>query len=145
MRASRGTTLVEVLIVIAIISLMLALVLGKGGGCLIGCNSDYSQGERVGVVVKLSHKGWQNKTWEGQMNLGGMTTNSQGHLETNVWAFTVPDEDEDSLKLLQEAQRTQKPVVVQYKEWMMRPGCQTDSGYIVQHVEYVKTEKPVTK
>jgi hypothetical protein len=74
-----------------------------------------------------------------------MTANSQGHLETNVWRFTVPDEDEASLKLLQEAQRTQKPVIVKYKEWMIRPGCQTDSGYIVQGVEYVKLEKPAAK
>jgi len=72
------------------------------------------------------------------MNLGGMVSNSQGHLETNVWHFTIPDEDETSLKLLQEAQRTQKPVIVKYKEWMIRPGCQTDSGYMVQSAEYVK-------
>lgn len=141
MKMKRGVTLVEVLLVISIMAIMIALVFGKSGGCLVGCNDSYSEGERVGIVTKLSHKGWQNKTWEGQMNLGGMVTNSQGHQETNVWAFTVPEEDETTLKLLQEAQRTQKAVIIRYKEWQVRPGCQTDSGYIVQGAEYVKTEK----
>lgn len=144
MRSNRGVSLVEVLTVVAIMAILGSLLLGRGG-CFVGCNDSYSEGERVGIVTKISYKGWQNKTWEGQMNLGGMVSNSQGHLETNVWAFTVSEEDEASLKILQEAQRTQKPVIVKYKEWMIRPGCQTDSGFIVQGVEYVKTEKPASK
>src|SRR4029077_3496738 len=138
MRTNRGVTLLEVMYVIAIAGLCMALCFGARG-CPVGCNDSYSEGERVGVVTKISHKGWQNKTWEGEMNLGGMVSNSQGHLETNVWHFTIPDEDEASLKLLQEAQRTQKPVIVKYNEWMIRPGCQTDSGYMVQSAEYVKS------
>ena len=138
MRTNRGVTLLEVIYTIMIVGICLALCFGTRG-CPVGCNDSYSEGERVGVVTKISHKGWQNKTWEGEMNLGGMVSNSQGHLETNVWHFTIPDEDETSLKLLQEAQRTQKPVIVKYKEWMIRPGCQTDSGYMVQSAEYVKS------
>ncbi len=29
----------------------------------------YSEGERVGVVQKLSYKGWICKTWEGELNM----------------------------------------------------------------------------
>lgn len=145
MKNNRGTSLTEVLTLITIAGICLALCFGARG-CPVGCNDSYSEGERVGIVTKISHKGWQNKTWEGQLNLGGLTSNAQGHLETNVWAFTIPDEDEASLKILQEAQRTQKPVVIRYKEWMIRPGCQTDSGYIVQGAEFVKSEKsPASK
>jgi prepilin-type N-terminal cleavage/methylation domain-containing protein len=141
----RGVTLLEILIVITIIGILASLLFGARGGCIIGCNSDYSEGERVGVVTKLSLKGWNYKTWEGEMNLGGLAANSQGQLEANVWHFTVPEGDEDSLKLIKEAQRTQKPVIIKYKQWMIRPGCQTDSGYIVQGAEYVKTEPSKAK
>jgi hypothetical protein len=134
-------TLVETMLVMTIAGILSALVFGRGGGCLVGCNPDYSEGERVGIVTKLSRKGWQNKTWEGEMNLGGMKTGSDGKLETNVWKFTIPDEDEDSIKLIQEAQRSQKPIIIRYKEWQLHPVRQTDSGFMVQGVEYVKPEK----
>jgi pilin/secretion family protein with methylation motif len=142
---NKGITLVEVMLIITIIGILLALCFSARGGCLVGCNSDYSEGERVGVITKLSLKGWNYKTWEGQMNLGGMVQDTEGKLATNVWNFTVPEGDEDSLKLLKEAQRTQKPVIIRYKEWMIRPGCQTDSGYIVQGAEYVKVEPSKAK
>ncbi len=130
-------SLVKIFTATTIMGLMGALILGRGG-CLIGCNPDYSEGERVGIVTKLSRKGWQYKTWEGEMNLGGLTSGADGKLETNVWKFTIPDEDEASLKLLQEAQRSQRAVIVRYKEWQFHPMTQTDSGYIVQGAEYVK-------
>lgn len=144
MKTNRGFTLAEILIVICILGLILSLIVGKGG-CLIGCNDSYSEGERVGIVTKLSLKGFQYKTWEGEMNLGGLASNSEGRLEANIWAFTIPDESKESLMIIQEAQRTQKPVVIRYKEWMIRPRCTTDSGYMVQSVEYVKSEKPASK
>lgn len=141
MKTNRGFTLIELVIVIVVMTFFLALIVGQGG-CLIGCNDSYSEGERVGIVTKLSHKGWQYKTWEGEMNLGGLASNSEGHLEANIWAFTIPDEDEKTLKLIQDAQRMQKPIVIRYKQWMIKPRCTTDSGYMVQSAEYVKAEKP---
>lgn len=139
-----GKSPVEVFVIMAIAAIFAALVFGSKG-CPVGCNDSYSEGERVGIVTKISIRGWRYKTWEGEMNLGGLTSNANGQIETNVWRFTVPEEDEASLKLLQEAQRSQKPVIVKYKEWMIRPGCQTDSGYIVQGVEYVKTDSKESK
>lgn len=129
------------MIAIAIAGILFSLLAGKGG-CLIGCSSDYSEGERVGIVTKLSLKGWHYKTWEGEMNLGGLAAKANGQLEANVWQFTVPEEDDATLKLLQNAQRTQKPVIIRYKQWMIRPMTATDSGYIVQSAEYVKDEAP---
>lgn len=137
---NRGFTLVELMVVICIIGICLALIFGSGG-CFVGCNADYSEGERVGTVIKLSHKGWQYKTWEGELNLGGLAQNSQGQLEANVWEFTVPETDEATLKFIQEAQRSQKPVIIKYKQWMIRPRTETDSGYIVQGAEYVKSSE----
>jgi hypothetical protein len=46
----------------------------------------YSEGERVGILQKLSHKGWVCKTYEGELALyviSGVTP--------QIWAFTVRD------------------------------------------------------
>ena len=136
-----GITLVEVMTIICIIGIMGALLFGARGGCLIGCNPDYSSGTRVGVVTKFSHKGWNYKTWEGEMLMGGVVDGGRGSIQANVWKFTVPEEDDENRKKIEEALRTQKPIVIEYTEWMVRPNCQTDSGYIVKTVEFVKQDK----
>lgn len=73
-----------------LIALTLALLVGDVGltGCT-GCGEDYSDGERVGPIVKFSKKGLLIKSREGQMNLGGMTSDGQGHMVANTWEFTV--------------------------------------------------------
>ncbi len=54
----------------ALVSLLLALLLGAG---LLAAYTwgvltwNYSEGERVGYVQKLSRKGWVCKTWEGEL------------------------------------------------------------------------------
>jgi hypothetical protein len=79
---------------------------------LSGC-FDYSDGSRVGVVTKLSRKGLICKTWEGQMNLGGMKTvtvtssdgkSSMDQTVPNTFDFTVED-----LSLLPKFKRQWKP------------------------------------
>lgn len=141
MRRVDGKSLIEVLVIMTIAGILFALAFGGCRGCIIGCNDGYSEGERTGIVTKLSYKGFGYKTWEGEMNLGGLASDAKGNLQANIWQFTVPVEDEDSRKFIQEAQRTQKPVVIRYKEWMIRPVRETDSGYMVQSVEFVKADK----
>lgn len=50
---------------------------------------EYSTGERVGFVVKLSKKGFMWPTWEGTMQLGP----SQGGIAADSWDFSVSDEE----------------------------------------------------
>lgn len=135
----KGVTLVEVIVVITILTIIAAILCG-GRGCLVGCDPNYSDGTRVGVVTKFSHKGWSYKTWEGEMNMGGMVSDGQGGSHVSVWKFTVAEEDEENQKKIQDALKTQKQVIVQYSEWRVRPNCQTDSGYIVKSVEFVKPQ-----
>lgn len=47
----------------------------------------YSDGERAGVLQKLSHKGWLCKTWEGELLLTPMAGTLPEKFE-----FTVPDD-----------------------------------------------------
>src|SRR5258706_10928174 len=47
----------------------------------------YSDGERVGVLQKLSHKGWLCKTWEGELAMYVVAG-----VAPQIWAFTVRDD-----------------------------------------------------
>jgi hypothetical protein len=72
----------------------MAVLLATGAtGCVSGCDEGYSDGERAGVITKLSRKGLLIKSWEGQMNLGGVTQKSDdkgnSYMTANTWEFTV--------------------------------------------------------
>lgn len=49
----------------------------------------YSDGIRAGKVMKLSKKGILFKTWEGQMDLGGLYE-AEG-TATTIWDFSIQD------------------------------------------------------
>jgi hypothetical protein len=140
----RGTTLGELLVVIAILAILCA-ILTKGTGC--GCGEGYSEGDRTGTIVKCSYKGLMSstKSWEVDMNLGGMVPSGEkgGGFVANVWHFTV--EDEEVLKKVQEAQKNQRPVTIHYVEWLSKPGCRSETGYFAKSCEYVDPPKPEKK
>ncbi len=52
--------LIPVLLAIVVLAALYAVVVWKWS---------YSTGERVGVVQKISNKGWVCKTWEGELNM----------------------------------------------------------------------------
>jgi hypothetical protein len=47
---------------------------------------DYSDGERVGILLKLSRKGWICKTYEGEL-----AQYVVGGVAPQIWSFTVLD------------------------------------------------------
>jgi len=70
-------------IVIVIIALVIAYFI---------CNYTYSDGNRAGVIIKFSRKGFIFKTYEGELNIGGMG-NIPGTAQMNqVWDFSVRDQ-----------------------------------------------------
>ena len=98
-----------------------------------GCVPDYSEGERTGLVTKISKKGFIWKTWECHMNLGGVVPGGKdGAMIPNVWFFTV--ENEEVLAALQVAQTSQKPVTIRYSEWLFKPVPRTETGYMALEV-----------
>ena len=87
-----------------------------------GCGT-YSEGERSGELVKFSKKGLVCKTWEGQMNTGGVSNGA-----ANTWEFTV--EDEGVAKILQN--KLGQKIDVNYKQEVMTGPCRSETNYFVK-------------
>lgn len=121
-------------VVVGVIGLFGAL----GRGCCVGCAPGYSDGERTGIVSKFSRKGRAYKSWEGELNCGGLrqraATDSAGNarVETvaNVWAFHATDAQ---AARLQDAMRRGEAVTIRYRQWWHSPITQ-DSDYDVLEV-----------
>lgn len=103
-------------------------------GCMTGCGNGYSEGTRTGTITKFSRKGIMWKSYEGEMNLGGMRagTDASGNtaLVPNVWQFHASDL---MAPKVEEAQRSGKPVSIHYRQWIVSPVTQ-DAGYDVVSV-----------
>jgi len=90
----------------------------------------YSDGNRAGRLIKFSHRGYVFKTFEGEMNLGGINTTNGGVLINNMWEFSVNDKAvADSLSKLEG-----KDITVHYKEKISTLPWRGDSKYIVDKV-----------
>jgi len=100
-----------------------------------GCGRGYSEGSRSGQVTKFSNKGLMFKSWEGEMNLGGMKSNGDGNLVPNVWLFSVTDES--LIDEIKSAQENGERLTVHYEEYLISPVDQ-DSGYTAVKVEVKK-------
>lgn len=87
----------------------------------------YSEGERSGILQKISHKGWICKTFEGELAV----TTSPG-VAPIIWNFTVPD----PLVVEKLNAATGKSVVLHYQEHRGIPSsCFGDTGYFVTDVQ----------
>jgi hypothetical protein len=52
----------------------------------------YSEGYRAGKIMKLSKKGYLIKTYEGQLDVGGLQAETEDGAATTVWSFSVKNE-----------------------------------------------------
>ncbi len=106
-------------------------------GCVSGCNSGYSDGDRVGTISKFSRKGVIFKSWEGEMALGGFKTDKQsGQSIANIWTFHAKNSMANKVK---DAMNTGKPVKLSYSQWLVNPIDQ-DSDYDITNVEVLNQE-----
>lgn len=127
-----GFTLMELLVVIAIMTIIGGILVGGLKGCSPG---GYSTGSRAGIVTKFSNKGLFNKSWEGELSIGGTTTDSEGHLVANNWAFSVVDLE--VVTKIQDALDHGTRVRLTYKQGGLVLGTR-DTSYIVTDVTPIK-------
>lgn len=102
-------------------------------------NYTYSEGNRAGKLIKFSKQGFLFKTYEGEMNLGGVTNAANNTMMMNyMWDFSVTDQSvaEELLKL------EGKDISVHYKQKMGKLPWRGDTKYIVDKVVEVKPDTP---
>jgi hypothetical protein len=75
---------------------------------LFALYGNFSGGEQVGKVIKISNKGYVFKTWEGQLNTG--------EIQQGMWDFSVKPSDKIILGELRDAMRSGKRVALYYDE-----------------------------
>jgi hypothetical protein len=95
----------------------------------------YSEGNRAGRLIKFSSRGYLFKTYEGEINLGGITNATNGNIMMNyMWDFSVVDPlVADSLSKLEG-----KDIRVHYKEKLAKLPWRGDTKYVVDKVEEIK-------
>lgn len=122
----------------ALIILTLAIAaLGTMMG-LVAYHWTYSEGYRVGTVIKLSHKGFVFKTWEGQIDLGFLAPPSEpgaAPIATRLWDFSVHDKDVTVRKDLDKAISHNRRVKLYYEEKVWQIFAWGDTKYFVTKVE----------
>ena len=96
----------------------------------------YSDGSRSGLLQKFSHKGNVFKTYEGELVLNSLGSNSSGSMSNEKFYFSVDDKLIASKLSSLEGQR----VVLHYQEKKNSLSWRGDSPYIVDSV--IKVDKP---
>jgi len=95
----------------------------------------YSEGNRAGRLIKFSKKGFIFKTYEGELNLGGVSNATNGNIMMNyMWDFSVVNNKvADSLSRLEG-----KDIRVHYKEKLTKLPWRGDTKFVVDNVEVIK-------
>ena len=95
----------------------------------------YSEGNRAGRLIKFSKQGFLFKTYEGEMNLGGVSNTVNNSMMMNyMWDFSVDDKSVADTLLKLEG----REISVHYKQKMGKLPWRGDTKYIVDRVVEVK-------
>lgn len=105
-------------------------------GYILICGMHYSSGARTGIVIKASKKGFVFKTYEGELNLGGISEGDGTIMPTRVWNFSIPKGDTAVYNAIIRSQG--KHVRLYYDELLKVFFWQGDTPYMVNKVEVVK-------
>ncbi len=134
----RAVTLIELLVILAITMILVGIlgvpIISLCGGAV----RDYSEGVRSGVVYKISKRGLIWKSYEGEMNLGGMSADANGQMTANTFRFSV--RDDALIKKIEEASTSGKRVTLHYDQYFVRP-MQIETHYVIDKVEFIHDGK----
>lgn len=113
------------------------------GGCGICNNWKYSEGDRTGMINKISTSGFVWDSYEGQMALEGIS-GSGNSLGANVWDFAIdnywPANKRDELAgKLRDAMNSGIKVKVHYQQMVQTWPRRSGSRYLVQSVEPINS------
>lgn len=98
------------------------------------CGLTYSEGSRSGVLTKVSRKGVVFKTYEGELNVGGLNQGDGTIMPLSIFQFSVREKSVyDQLEASQG-----KKVVLHYKQVIKNFFWQGESDYFVYSITSVK-------
>ncbi|MEI8137221.1 MAG: 6-phosphogluconate dehydrogenase [Bacteroidota bacterium] len=98
------------------------------------CGMAYSEGTRSGILVKVSKKGYVFKTYEGELNIGGINQGEGTIIPLTVFKFsTTKKQVYDSLENYQG-----RKVVLKYRQVIKNFFWQGETDYFIDHVALVK-------
>lgn len=103
-------------------------------GIYLYFNYTYSEGSRAGMLMKFSSKGYVFKTYEGELNLGGINPLPGNTIANNIWKFSVKDDSIGNLLKSKEGQMLR----LHYKEKVRNMPWQGDTKFFVDGVDVVK-------
>lgn len=100
----------------------------------------YSDGYRAGLLQKFSRKGTIFKTYEGEMILSSVQSNTHQSIASEKFFFSVVNEE-----VAQKLENMQgENVVVHYREKNSTLMWRGDSPYIVDSVRYARKQGNIT-
>jgi hypothetical protein len=91
------------------------------------CGLTYSEGTRSGILTKVSKKGYLFKTFEGELNIGGIDQGDGTIMPMTIFRFSI--EDEKTYKKLDSLQG--RKVIVHYNQVIKNFFWQGESDYFV--------------
>lgn len=121
--------------------ILVVLLLGAiGGGLYVWIGGwTFSDGSRAGFLIKVSKKGVVFKTYEGQLNVGGIPSEAEGSgVSGSIWAFSTTDNElYDQLQDLQG-----QKVKLYYRQRYQNFPWQGKTDYFVYKVDLVNSAVP---
>lgn len=97
-------------------------------------NFTYSEGSRAGVLMKFSNRGYVFKTFEGELNTGGVGNIGNTAQVNQVWNFSVKEKGFADTLHLYEGKR----VILFYQQKIKHLPWQGETDYFVNKVQEVK-------
>jgi hypothetical protein len=94
------------------------------------CGITYSEGSRSGILTKVSKRGFLFKTYEGELNIGGLNQGDGTIMPATVFYFSA--RDKAVFKKLDSLQG--RKVVVHYRQVLKNLFWQGDTDYFVYEV-----------
>jgi hypothetical protein len=91
----------------------------------------YSEGTRSGVLTKVSERGFIFKTYEGEINIGGLNDGDGTLMPVTIFKFSTQDP-----RVYYKLESLQgKKVIVHYKQVIKNFFWQGDTDYFIDSVE----------
>ncbi|WP_375561829.1 hypothetical protein ACE193_04570 [Bernardetia sp. OM2101] len=112
---------------VSLVSIGIVLILFFGIGSFLYFGS-FSTGDRAGVVIKISQRGYVFKTWEGEMNL-----NDQGNT-IEKFEFSVEDDQTQVIEALKDAALSGERIRISYVERYRTFSWRGDTKYFITEV-----------